>query len=787
MAGERLYSEFTDDDGNDWRVSIYDTNAAWNVANAESFVLGSEGFVLAYSGNNEQQYQAIIGSSVEFTLFEETSDHTQTLDLLYSFAEGRLLLNIYRDPDGDNELYWRGVILAEQVERADEPTPTAVRITASDDLANLKDVEFSLSLGDVGASGLQVVKQCIRCLGGLRTYSLWADTEPIFRYINDTELHASDDDTDPLAEIIAQTPVKVLDDGTTEAHNCYDILSSLATCFNARVFHSEGVFWFWPINVHQRVSDAEAVGSVVKQYDKDGDSVTWAVADLITFNANYKQISGTDWQKLAGHTFTHLPPVRSVQRTRRFDGNMYVVRGNDDTIVTSGVNITLADSDRTYEVGTKFRVSGTVEFQVSPDATFDFGLPESRVHIFVEILLNADAKYYQPEEWTTDSTDRYVIDVAAFDRSNGANINTSYSFITDTLPTEEDGLDCTAVVKFFNEAAPAVNVTSSYTSDDFFIDFGVEVVDDNGGNADLLTYRATHTSDNTLELDQGEVLFGDNIAFSAQGKLFTFDGSLNRVENDWKSTQSAGPLPIHRLGVNEALARQKFATKIHRGTVTNVVEMWHTIVEDSDYYVPFQLSINMNRRETTVERYKIAFDSSGITSADDPPRSDGFIRGGTLDLIQSSALTVTQQVQQASREAGGFPEDFTSGRAMQQTSSVGPLFHRVKLIEHSGGAIHEILTEHATYMYMNTYVDSANGTGNIRLPKVAENEGRMYRFKSDGTISATKNYRITLQTDEQTAGVRIDGNTSFAMDRDYDGIAVLCYDGQWYVIQRKAK
>jgi hypothetical protein len=70
---------------------------------------------------------------------------------------------------------------------------------------------------------------------------------------------------------------------------------------------------------------------------------------------------------------------------------------------------------------------------------------------------------------------------------------------------------------------------------------------------------------------------------------------------------------------------------------------------------------------------------------------------------------------------------------------------------------------------------------------VADNEGRYLRFKSDSTISATKNYRVTLYADEITAGVTIDGATSFAMDRSYDGIAVLCYDGQWYVIQRKEK
>ena len=785
MAGERLYSEFTDDDNESWRVSIYDTNAQWDQANKEPFTLGSEGFVLKYSGNNEQQHQPIIGSTVEITLFEEIADHTQTLDLLYSFPEGRLVLEIYRDPDGDNTLYWRGIILGEQVERNDEPFPTAVRLTASDDLGNLKDVEFSVNLGDVGASGSLVYQHLIRCLGGLRTYSRFPDGEPILRYINDTELHSSEDDTDPLAEIITDIPTKILEDGTSEPYSCYEILHSLATCFNARVFLSEGVFWFWPINVHERVADGEAISTSVKQYDKDGDSVTWAVVDILAMNQTYTQTSGTSYKKLAGHVFTHLPPVKSVERTRRYNGNMYIVRGNDDTIITTGQNVTLADTDRTYETGTKFRVLGFVDFQVSPDGSFQFGLPASRVHVEVEIMLNVDTKYYKPEQWTTVSTDRYVIDLQSFDRSNGCNMSTAYSFITDELPSEEEGLDCTIVVKFINEEN--VDVTASYTSEDFFVDFGVEVVDDNGINGDILTYRATHSSDNVLTVNQGEVLFGDNIAFSAQGKLYTFDGSINRVENEWKSSQTAGPLPLHRLGVNEALARQKFATKIHRGTVSNVIEMWHTMIEDSEYYVPFELTINMNSRETNVERYKIAYDMSGITSADDPKRSDSLVRRGTLDLIATSLTSVTQNVQQPKANVGGYSSDLTSGRALQPSSSVGPLFHRVKLIEHSGGAIHEIQTEDQTYVYMNSYIDAANGTGNIRLPKVGENEGRMFRFKSDSTISATKNYRITLYPDEQTAGVRIDGATSFAMDRSYDGIAVLCYDGQWYVIQRKQK
>jgi hypothetical protein len=783
MAGERLYSEFTDDKGTDWRVSIYDTNVTWNEANKASFVLGSEGFVISYNGNNEQAHQPIIGSSVEFTLYQNSADHTQTLNLLYSFPEGRLLLEVYRDPDGSNTLYWRGVIMAEQVERNDEPMPTPVRITASDDIGNLKDIDFSESLGDVGA-GLSVKNQIIRCLGALRTYSRWADTEVILRYVNDTELTSTEDDTDPLADIIAQTPLKISDDGASEAYSCFDILRSLATAFNARVFLSEGIWWFWPLNAHKRISDAEVLGSKVKQYDKDGDAVTFGAFDQITFNNAAEQESGTDYNKLAGHTFTHLPPVLSVQRTRRYNGNMFIVRGNDDTVVTSGTNVSLADSDRTYETGTRFRVSGFVEFQVSPDASFLFGLPASRVHVEVEIYFKVGSKYYQPEEWTTDSTDRYVIDMAGFDRSNGANINTSYSFVTDELPSEQVGLDCTAVVKFYNEDDPPSNITSAYTSEDFFIDFGVEVVDGNGSNNDLVTYRATHSSDNVLVVDQGEVLFGDNIAYSAQGKLRHL---FPLVENDWKSSQTAGPLPIHRLGVNEALARQKFATKIHRGTVYGLIEMWHTMEEDSEYYLPFQLSTVMNMRETTVERYKIAFDSGSITSADDPPRADGTLRGGTLDMINSSVLTVTAQTQQPKLTAGGFPDTITSGRAIQLSNLQGPIYHRIRQIDHSSGSTTTIAADSFDFVLMNSYVDTANGFGSIYLPKVADSEGRVIKFKTDDTVHANKYIKIGPATTDLTGGVLIDGQSSFAMDRDYDGITVLCNNGQWFVIQRKGK
>ena len=90
-------------------------------------------------------------------------------------------------------------------------------------------------------------------------------------------------------------------------------------------------------------------------------------------------------------------------------------------------------------------------------------------------------------------------------------------------------------------------------------------------------------------------------------------------------------------------------------------------------------------------------------------------------------------------------------------------------------------------MYMSRWVDTGNGNGTIYLPKVADNEGRMLRFKSDDSITANDYYVISVDAGEYSDGVRIDGNQSFTMNRSYDGIMVLCYNDQWYVVQRKSK
>jgi hypothetical protein len=109
----------------------------------------------------------------------------------------------------------------------------------------------------------------------------------------------------------------------------------------------------------------------------------------------------------------------------------------------------------------------------------------------------------------------------------------------------------------------------------------------------------------------------------------------------------------------------------------------------------------------------------------------------------------------------------------------GFLIQEINDVTHSDGSTYNI--QDTEYMIFNTW-SGGNGTATINLPRAADNEGRLLRFKSDGTISANTSINVVPQSGES-----VDGNGEFAFDRDYDGIMLLAHNDNWFIIQRKAK
>ena len=76
--------------------------------------------------------------------------------------------------------------------------------------------------------------------------------------------------------------------------------------------------------------------------------------------------------------------------------------------------------------------------------------------------------------------------------------------------------------------------------------------------------------------------------------------------------------------------------------------------------------------------------------------------------------------------------------------------------------------------------EGANGTYTINLPTAED--GVILRFKTDDTVLANKTITLAPQS-----GQRIDAESSYVMDRSYDGITLLGKDSNWYIIKKKEK
>jgi len=129
------------------------------------------------------------------------------------------------------------------------------------------------------------------------------------------------------------------------------------------------------------------------------------------------------------------------------------------------------------------------------------------------------------------------------------------------------------------------------------------------------------------------------------------------------------------------------------------------------------------------------------------------------------------------------PTIFNKGvQVEEKTVSNGSHEYKITDVSHSAASTYNVGA--FEYFIFNSWV---GGTGQARayLPQVAQSEGRAIRFKSDGTINNSA--YVTLYPNSADTSATIDGAASLDFDRPYDGLMVICHNGNWYVVQRKSK
>jgi hypothetical protein len=794
----RLFAEFQDDLGTAYKLNIHEAGYG---GSTREFNLGADGFTLRYSGNNEDRMQPIIGSEVTFTLVENEAAHTTFLTALATSEDADFTVSIFKDPDGANTLFWTGVLLHEQVELQDEAYPIQNTMTAVDDLGNLKNITYDNN-GTFFTGQNTIVEHLTKLLNKTRALHVFASGDVFLKYANDfkptTFLSAN-----ALIELqVGHAAFYNLDDaGNAQGMDCFTVLKNFAITFNARVFLHEGCFYFVP------------VGAVINNTTVNLFTVTKAGTISGSATATDTQLTvDTDMERMRGGVTTFLPPLNKVQRTWRTDANLPVVGPETQflnaTSQQTELGTDITDNNLLYDNGTEFRLRFRYTHAYDGDGTSTGDDVPAR--ILLKMQIKVGSLYYNNAVTFGPSTmnvgyagDAYTMDTMTFsapawsssaghfyfavtptpaylNRNNGLFYNLTFTpqgfasiaqynqpvlIDLDGITSAQTGLTVTVNVEGYDHDGTLITDVTGTDAYGKLEGFGMFVVNGNATNGDRVVYEALTTSNNQETLTQDEVVIGSSI-FEDHRNIYENNSSPAQPVDSFASfANSSATLSIHQLGVKEVISGQNFSTRVKRGSFYKAfVSPYHALLFSTRNFLPFETTFIARAVQTEYEAFHISSDDTNVSTPtpevinDRPPIDDS-------EPVYDLRNTFTPS-------EGDIPPNIFQ-RFLQ--SDVRAIAHRDTLTNTVNDFDDRIF---------NTW-QGGTGTATLNLPVVSGNEGRLIRFHSDTSIAANK--RVLIQPNPSDSGVTIDGASNYAFDRDYDGVAILCHGGQWYVVQKKEK
>lgn len=367
MSYTLFTSEFTDISNEDWEIKIVanSTAADWG----KVFKVGPDGFRLNYDFDQYDRCKPVIGSRVQLTMYQddtETTSFEAFYTLLASIEEGAFRIEIYKDQDATNTLFWTGEILPEQTIIPDEFPNAAITLTAVDGLANLKGIKYNND-GAAYTGTTTVLGHLHNLIQKLHVADIWTATDIELKFFEDFIGKEYKDYIDggslqnkqlQNAQIAHDTYYKKDEDNNNEYFSSYEVLESLALTFNACVFMSEGSIWWVPLGAIQSHASS---GLDVANYMLGNGTVTYNTVANTTIGAIFGSNSA-QWEKLAGWERSTVPSFKKVIRSRDYQGTRSLVSDSFYTRVDLLNETVLDDEDIEYAIGERLCISGTLRY-----------------------------------------------------------------------------------------------------------------------------------------------------------------------------------------------------------------------------------------------------------------------------------------------------------------------------------------------------------------------------------------------------------------------------------------
>lgn len=677
-------SEFTDIKDTDWKVNIVKNTAGADL-NLD-FNLGPDGFNLSYDFDEFDRCKPIVGSRVQITLYHPIAN-SAFFDALYNFLdsdeEGEWRIEIYRDPDSANELWWAGAIMPEQTVIPDDYPHAPVTLTAVDGLANLKGIDYNNDGAAYTGTAL-VLEHLHNIIQKLHISDIWTASDVELKFFEDyigkeykDFIAGAQNKQLENAKVHHNTFYNKDEDGVKQYFSTYEVLESLAIAFNSSVFMAQGSIWWVPLGAIQ--SHASNGTSIANYMLGDGTRTYNTVTNVTTgaiFGTNSAQ-----WEKLKGWERTSAPSFKEVLRTREYQGNKPIVRDSIYTKVDLLAGTVLDDEDIDYPVETRFLISGFITYKYPGDGTSTDSDRVARLKLAIKLRVGDSggtekylaravtfddtnvsyAMFYNSLSDTDPDTPQFYDPIYAasswesgvsttdivsevFDKRLGTNAPNDgdagdinympFSILTSELAAQATGLQLSATISGLNVYGVNDSDLVDSTAEVTLGEFAVHIYDqDSPQEFKTLEIKATNPDSARYIHSQGSTLVGDRITDNDLGTISINNGTNYVDSTEWTNLQSStAELSINGLGVRERLASNENAKRIERGTLyqrgSTYIHPYTILTNTADsgnFYQVTGLNYIANRCEYDLQCMYLSRDITGVTVSQDNSKGDAFV------------------------------------------------------------------------------------------------------------------------------------------------------------------
>ena len=832
MANPKLFSEFRSSYGHFYLIEIWDDE--YTGTSPDQFSVTGDGFQLNYSGQTDNIYSPIIGSSVSFGMYVQDLATTAFLNTLKQYQQDRYFVKIWKgefsgedantwyntskvsdnglvmsfSPDEEQVVYldfhWGGYIVQDIVEVEDVSQPYVLNIQATDGISKLADTKCGTSFFR------QSTNQFINALDQVGVLGIYGSEHPVLAVVSNwwAQEMTYNANNNPLDETWVDFHAfdTIDEQGVYTNKNWFEILSQICTIFGLRFYYSRGQYRL------EQLFQRDASSMIQHQYKKDKTKIDNA---SVSYNKTIDQTSNK--ARLAGNIFNFLPAVNDVAITL-----------NQEPKAMKGVTWDNSN-DPDLAIGL---ISSALQNQLTlvfnHQIKLFLNVNVNQNNIFAKLKLNVElfdfdnnVTYYlkrtfsgmtpsTPVWTTTQSGSGYEVFVGTFQEFSGQvtlgnsdviQVGGPTTIVTPPIPTDGDMTINWDFVGFVNTngSVRGLNIgnSSSYkmTLQSVDTSFGsiqnqttrIRAVSPNADVNGLISYELPETSVFTGQGERGSLVEQINVG-----------GLLVKIPyTNWREGNSGSYVEIQKLVCQEFLKLMDEPIQKYMGRFYSSHDFRQRLVFDSKNWVQLGGTYSANTDEWDGEWFAISRASITPTFDDVTTITDvigiGNVNGLTgnvsfegIDAVNAdlNAVDVTTTANVSGNTTLGGTLGVTGNSTLAATS-VGEFTTtgrvNVTLNEVTGTPSGSETLSAANNFNFIDFASGENGTYTLNLPE--SEPGLIMRFKTDDTIAANKNISLTPQS-----GERIDGESSYSMQRPYDGVTLMGGpNGHWFVIQKKEK